>query len=559
MSAAVTLDGRQLSLETIEAIAVDGAEVSVSAEARARVAAARACVERQFEAGAIIYGVTTGFGRMANVVIDREHALTLQRNLVRSHSAGTGAPLREEFVRAAGVLRVSSLSAGHSGIKVATLDLLCALLNRGVTPVVPAQGSVGASGDLAPLAHMTLTLIGEGEAFYRGERLPSAEALSRAGLRSRRTRREGRPLADQRNRGDDRHRRALAFARRTLAPSRRRDRRALDRSLPRDGSRLRPAHQRAAPHPGQGRVADRLRALLADSEVMQSHRDCGRVQDPYSFRCIPVVHGAARDALGHVRSVLEVEAISVTDNPLIFPDEDEFLTGGNFHGQPVGVVCDFAKAVMVEVASISERRSYLLLNGEERGLPLFLLRKPGLESGMMIVQYCAAALVSESKGLASPSSVDSIPTSAGQEDHVSMGTIAARTFDAILDNVEGALACELLCALAALDFRRPLRSVGARTRPTTSPARRSRRLTADRVQAPDIEAARALLRSGNWPRPRNAQWLASAAVRRAEDADVPSFCARLSVRCPSPPSCSRRRYPPLRRGRRFAGRARRGA
>jgi histidine ammonia-lyase len=226
---------------------------------------------------------------------------------------------------------------------------------------------------------------------------------------------------------------------------------------------------------------------------MTSHRDCGRVQDPYSFRCIPVVHGAVRDAAQHVERVVQIEAISVTDNPLIFADDDEFLTGGNFHGQPIGLVCDFLKAAMVQLASMSERRLYLLLNGEERGLPLFLAQQPGLESGLMLVQYTAAALVSESKGLAFPSSVDSIPTSAGQEDHVSMGTTAARTFDRILDNVEGALACELLGALAATDFRRPLRSgagTGAayeRARATIAP------LVGDRSPAPDIVAARELL------------------------------------------------------------------
>jgi histidine ammonia-lyase len=493
---AVTLDGRRLSLETIEAVAVGGAHVGVSDEARARVAAARACVERQFAAGAIIYGVTTGFGRMANVVIDREHALTLQRNLVRSHSAGTGTPLREEFVRAAGVLRVSSLSAGHSGIKTETLDLLCELLNRGVTPVVPAQGSVGASGDLAPLAHMTLTLIGEGEAFHRGERLPSAEALARAGLAPVELgAKEGLSLINGTEVMTGIAALSLLRAERLLEAADVIGALSIEAFLATDHVFDRRINA-LRPHPGQARVADHLRELLAGSQVMQSHRDCGRVQDPYSFRCIPVVHGAARDALGHVRSVLEIEAVSVTDNPLIFPDEDEFLTGGNFHGQPVGVVCDFAKAVMVEVAGISERRAYLLLNGEERGLPLFLSRKPGLESGLMIVQYCAAALVSESKGLASPSSVDSIPTSAGQEDHVSMGTIAARTFDAILENVEGALACELLCALAALEFRRPLRS-GRGTQAAYDAAREVvAPLETDRVQAPDIEAARGLIRSG---------------------------------------------------------------
>jgi len=490
------LDGRNLSLETIEAIAADGVQVRVSQEARERVAAARACVERQFERGAIIYGVTTGFGRMANVVIDRADVDVLQQNLVRSHAAGTGEPLCEAFVRAAGVLRASSLAAGHSGIRVETLDLLVEILNRGVTPVVPAQGSVGASGDLAPLAHMTLTLIGEGEAFYHGERLPSAEALARAGLQPLHlAAKEGLSLINGTEVMTGIAVLSLLRAERLLAAADVIGAMSIEAFLATDNvfdHRI----NALRPHPGQTLVAENLRALVAGSEVMQSHRDCGRVQDPYSFRCIPVVHGAARDAAGYVRGVLETEAISVTDNPLIFPDEDLFLTGGNFHGQPVGVVCDFLKAVMAEVASISERRSYLLLNGEERGLPLFLSRKPGLESGLMIAQYTAAALVSESKGLASPSSVDSIPTSAGQEDHVSMGTIAARTLDAILQNVEGALACELLCALAATDFRRPLRS-GSGTQAAYDAARaRIEPLLADRVQSTDIERARELIRSG---------------------------------------------------------------
>jgi histidine ammonia-lyase len=492
----IELDGRALTLETIETIAVGGAQVGVSAAARERVAAARACVERQFQSGAIIYGVTTGFGRMANVVIDRADVDVLQQNLVRSHSAGTGQPLAEAFVRAAGVLRVSSLAAGHSGIRTETLDMLVEILNRGVTPVVPCQGSVGASGDLAPLAHMTLTLIGEGEATYRGERMPSADALARAGLKPLRlAAKEGLSLINGTEVMTGIAALALLRAERLLAVSDVIGALSIEAFLATDHVFDRRINA-LRPHPGQARVADRLRALVAGSEVMLSHRDCGRVQDPYSFRCIPVVHGAARDAAAHVRNVLEIEAISVTDNPLIFPDEDEFLTGGNFHGQPVGVVCDFLKAVMVEVASMSERRSYLLLNGEERGLPLFLSRKPGLESGLMIVQYCAAGLVSESKALAAPSSVDSIPTSAGQEDHVSMGTIAARTLDAILDNVEGALACELLCALAATDFRRPLRS-GAGTPLAYDRARGSiPPVETDRVFAADIAAARALIRSG---------------------------------------------------------------
>jgi histidine ammonia-lyase len=494
-SRTVELDGKHVTLEAIEEIALRGGQVAIAPAARARVAAARASVERQYALGAIIYGVTTGFGRMANVVIDRRDTDTLQRNLVRSHSAGTGAPLPVEQVRAAGVLRVNSLAAGHSGVRLETLDLLIEILNRGVTPVVPCQGSVGASGDLAPLAHMTQTLMGEGEAWYEGERLPSAVALRRAGLEPIVLgAKEGLALINGTQVMTGIATLSLLRAERLLAAADIIGAMSVEAFLGTDAVFDRRINA-LRPHRGQIRVADNLRDLLAGSEIMLSHRDCGRVQDPYSFRCIPVVHGAIRDAAAHVRSVVEIEANSVTDNPLIFADSDEFLTGGNFHGEPIGLVCDFLKAALVELGSMSERRLYLLLNGEERGLPLFLAQKPGLESGLMLAQYTAAALVSESKGLAFPSTVDSIPTSAGQEDHVSMGTTAARTLDAILANVEGALSCELLGALAATDFRRPLRS-GAGTGAAHRRAREAiAPLVEDRPPAPDIVAARALLAS----------------------------------------------------------------
>jgi histidine ammonia-lyase len=491
----IELDGQHITLEAIESVASHGARVVVREEAITRVLAARALVERECAAGRAIYGVNTGFGRMANVLIDAADVETLQRNLVRSHAAGTGAPLSESQVRAAGVLRASSLASGHSGIKAETLKLLVDLLNRDVTPVVPAQGSVGASGDLAPLAHMTLTLIGEGEAMYRGERLPSAQALSRAGLQPIELgAKEGLSLINGTEvmtgiaalcvlRAERLLRAADVIGAMSLEAFLGTDR-VFDRRI--NGLR---------PHPGQAHVAENLRMLLRDSEIMQSHRLCGRVQDPYSFRCIPVVHGAVRDTAKYVRKVVEIETISVTDNPLVFTEDEEFLTGGNFHGQPVALACDFLKAAMTELASISERRNYQLLNGEERGLPLFLSRNPGLESGLMIVQYTAASLVSESKGLAFPSSVDSIPTSAGQEDHVSMGATSARTLDQILDNVEGVLACELLAAVAATDFRRPLRS-GVGTAAAYACVRGSiAPLHGDRILAHDIAAARDLLRT----------------------------------------------------------------
>jgi histidine ammonia-lyase len=491
----VEIDGRRLALEAIEEVA-RGAPVRLTADARARVRRARETVERGFAGGDAIYGITTGFGRLANVRIDPADAAQLQLNLVRSHAAGTGEPLPELQVRAAQLLRAASLAAGHSGVAPATLDLQIELLNRGVTPVVPAQGSVGASGDLAPLAHMTLTLIGEGEAFYRGERMPSAAALRAAGLEPVTLgAKEGLSLINGTQVMTGIAALALLRAERLLHAAGVIGALSVEAYLATDNvydARI----NALRPHPGQAAVADHLRALLQGSEIMRSHRACGRVQDPYSFRAIPVVNGAARDAARYVRSVIEIEAVSVTDNPLIFPDDDEFLTGANFHGEPVALAADFLKIALIEVASMSERRSYSLLNAEDRELPLFLSRRPGLESGLMIVQYTAAALVSESKSSAFPASVDSIPTSAGQEDHVSMGTIAARTLDRVLENVEGTLACELLCALAATDFRRPLRSGAGTARAYDAARAVISPVDGDRSYAPDIAAARRLIASG---------------------------------------------------------------
>ncbi len=491
----VTIDGR-LTLESVEAVA-DGAPVTVSDAARRRVADAHALVEERFRSGEAIYGVTTGFGRLANVAIAPNDAQRLQLNLVRSHAAGTGPLLDARVVRAASALRVNALAAGHSGVHPRTLDLLVELLNRGVTPCVPSQGSVGASGDLAPLAHMALTLVGEGEAWYEGERLPSAVALERAGLKPVVLGpKEGLALVNGTQvmtaiaaLGVLRAQRLAACAD-VIGAMSLEAYLGTDRVFDRRINELRP-------HAGQARVAGNLRALLAGSEIVESHRECGRVQDPYSYRCIPVVHGAVRDAIAHVRSVVEIEANSVTDNPLVFPEDGVFLTGGNFHGEPVALVLDFLKFAVCELASISERRLYLLLNGEERDLPLFLTGRSGVQSGLMIVQYTAAALVNENKVLAWPASVDSIPTSAGQEDHVSMGMTSANALPRVLDNVEGALACELLGALAATDFRRPLRS-GAGAQAAYDVARESiAPWTEDRAPAPDIERARAIIGAGS--------------------------------------------------------------
>src|SRR5579863_4797916 len=492
--ASVELDGRHLTLDSVEAIAY-GAPVTISPAARERVVKARRFVDERFADGHAIYGVTTGFGRLANVPVDPKDAAQLQLNLVRSHAAGMGAPLDLRLVRAAGALRVNSLAAGHSGVKLETLELMAELLNRGVTPVVPCQGSVGASGDLAPLAHMTLTLIGEGDAWFEGERLPSAVALQRAGLKPVTLGpKEGLALINGTqvmtgiaSLGVLRAER-LAAAADVIAAMSLEAFLGTDRVFDKRLNDLRP-------HAGQSRVATNLRGLLAGSEIMLSHRECGRVQDPYSFRCIPVVHGAVRDSIAHARRVTEIEANSVTDNPLVFPDDGEFLSGGNFHGEPIALAIDFLKIAISELASIGERRLYLLLNAEDRGLPLFLTGRSGLQSGLMIVQYAAAAVVNDNKGLAWPSSVDSIPTSAGQEDHVSMGMTSANNLPRVLDNVEGALACELIAACSATDFRRPLRS-GAGTQAAYALVReRVAPWTDDRSPAPDIATARELIAS----------------------------------------------------------------
>ncbi len=493
-SAEVELDGRHLALEKLEAIA-DGARVRLSAQAKERVSKARAFVERQLSAGQPIYGVTTGFGRLANVAVEPADAERLQLNLVRSHAAGTGPPLEARAVRTAGTLRVNSLAAGHSGVRLETLALLVDLLNCGITPHVPSQGSVGASGDLAPLAHMTLTLIGEGEAWYKGERMPSARALERAGLQPiRLSAKEGLALVNGTQVMTAIAALGVLRAQRLAAAADVIGAMALEAFLGTDRVFDRRINA-LRPHDGQARVAENLRALLEGSQIVESHRECGRVQDPYSFRCIPVVHGAVRDAIAYARRVVETEMNSVTDNPLIFPDDEEILSGGNFHGEPVALAVDFLKMAVAELASISERRLSLLLNGEERDLPLFLTGRSGLQSGLMIAQYTSAALVNENKSLAWPSSVDSIPTSAGQEDHVSMGMTSANMLPRVLDNVEGALACELLGALAATDFRRPLRS-GKGTQAAYDVAReRIAPLAGDRAPAPDIETARGLIGS----------------------------------------------------------------
>ena len=487
-----------LTLADVATVTSGGREVRLADAARERVRANRAYVERLVSEGHVVYGVTTGFGRFATTTISRDRVEELQRNLLRSHAIGVGAPLAPDLVRCMLLLRAQSLAIGASGVRPELIDALLALLNAGVVPVVPGKGSVGASGDLAPLAHLTLPLIGEGEALYRGELVSGADALERAGLE---------PIALQAKEGlalinGTQYMTAhlvSALARAELLM------RVADiaaamtvEGLMGSHKPFHPAVTRLRPHPGARLVSENMRLLLAGSEIVESHADCGRVQDAYSLRAVPQVHGATRDALAHVRQVVEVELLSVTDNPLILADEDEVVSAGNFHGQPLALCADYAAIAVAELANISERRVEQLVNPSLSGLPAFLTPHGGLNSGLMVAQYTAAALVSENKVLAHPASVDSIPTSANQEDHVSMGAYASRKLHTVLDNLAHVLCIELVAGAQAIDFRAPLRpAVGvaaAHTRVRSLVAE----LAGDRYLRPELDALHACVTDGSF-------------------------------------------------------------
>jgi histidine ammonia-lyase len=494
--APVTLDGGSLSLEQLEAVARRQAPVSLSDGARAGVARARAVVDEAVSRGAVVYGVTTGFGNFADVVIPRERLRELQLNLVRSHAAGVGAPIGEAETRALMVLRANVLAKGHSGVRPETLDLLLALLEAGIHPLIPSQGSVGASGDLAPLAHLALALVGEGECAYRGRRLPAAEALAAAGLRPVVLEaKEGLALINGTQFMTALTALALADARRLVRSADVIGALSLD-ALKGTDTAFDPRIQAARPHPGQAASARNLSRLLAGSPIRDSHRDCGKVQDAYSLRCMPQVHGASRDALDYVARTVAVEMNAATDNPMVFAATGELLSGGNFHGQPVAIAADVLAIAAAEAAAISERRIERLVNPALSDLPAFLTSEGGLRSGLMLAHVTAAALVSENKVLCHPASVDSIPTSANKEDHVSMGAHAARKAAAVAANTSRVLAIEAIAACQALEFHRPLetsealRAVVARVREQVRP------YDADRSLAAEIEALAAGLREG---------------------------------------------------------------
>lgn len=452
MTKTVTLGVDGMTLSDLVAIARGGAEVSLSADAEEGILRSRVLVEQWLGEGRIVYGVTTGFGALSDVVIPAEEAGRLQRNVLMSHAAGVGRPLDAETVRAVMALRVKDLARGNSGIRLETVLRLIELLNRGVLPVVPEKGSVGASGDLAPLAHLGLVLIGMGEAFHGGMRMTGAEALRACGIAPLRLEAaEGLALANGTQVTTGVGGLAVYDAGRLSRMADIAAAMSLEVLL---GSRIEldPRIHQLRPHPGQAAAADNMRRIIRNSEIVSSHRDCGRIQDAYTLRCSPQVHGAGKDAIAYVTRVVETEMNSSTNNPLILAESGEFLLGGNFHGQPVGLALDFLCMAVAELASISERRIERLVNPQLSGLPAFLVREGGLNSGFMIAQYTAAALVSENKVLSHPACVDSIPTSANKEDHVPMSPIAARKAREVVRNAEHVIAIELLCAAQALDL-----------------------------------------------------------------------------------------------------------
>lgn len=492
------LDGRSLTLQDVHDVAVGRRRVVLADSSRAAVIASRDVVEAMLSSGQVVYGINTGFGHLADVRIPEADLEDLQSNLIRSHAVGVGEPFDIPTTRGLMLLRAAVLAAGHSGVRISILDRLLELLNLGIHPWVPSQGSVGASGDLAPLAHLALLLMGEGWVHTdSGKRQPTGPLLTAAGLLPiKLAAKEGLALINGTQAMTSLGALVLVRARQLAKTA------DLIGSMSLEGmlGSYTPFDQRLhriRPHPGQKAVAANLRALLRGGNLNASHASCDKVQDPYSLRCMPQVHGAARQAIDHAWDVLSIEVNSVTDNPTVFVDEGELLSGGNFHGQPISTALDYLAIGIAELGSISERRMEQLVNPRlSSDLPPFLIEGSGLHSGFMMVQVTAAALASENKGLCHPASIDTIPTSAGQEDHVSMGPIAARKALRVLENTERILGIEALAAAQALDLRKPLT-------PADGPAAARARLrdditylSADRILHDDLEDAASLVRSG---------------------------------------------------------------
>jgi histidine ammonia-lyase len=492
------LSGKPLSLEQIADVAYGREPVQIAASVRPRILASRKVVDDIVTREAGVYGVNTGFGKLADVRIPRDEIGALQLNLIRSHACGIGPPLSEPEVRAMMLLRANVLTLGFSGVRPEVIELLCEMLNQRVHPVVPEKGSVGASGDLAPLAHLALNLIGEGEAFFAGNRMDSGEALKGAKLKPVKLEaKEGLALLNGTQAMHAVGGLSISRAKRLTSIA------DVAGAMTLEGLRDTPAAfdprlQEARPHPGQKAVAAHLNSLLQESEIRESHRkNDPRVQDAYSVRCMPQVHGAVRDVLAHCEQILSVESASATDNPLVFADSGDVVSGGNFHGAPLALAFDYAAIALTDLMSISERRIDRLVNPDKsEGLPAFLARNAGLESGFMIAHVAAASLLNEARVLAHPASVDNVPTSGGKEDHVSMGMTSALKLRSIVDLAENLFAIELLAGAEALEHRHPLRAGKGVERAFKLVREVAKPLTADRALSGDIARVAQKIRAG---------------------------------------------------------------
>jgi histidine ammonia-lyase len=496
----VELNGQSLTLERIAAVAIGGDHVAISSSARPRIAASCKVIEQIVAHDAVIYGVNTGFGKLSDVRVPRDELRQLQLNLVRSHACGIGELLSEPEVRAMMLLRANVLTLGFSGIRCEVIELLCEMLNRHVHPVVPEKGSVGASGDLAPLAHLALSVIGEGEVFFENQRMATAEALRRAKLKPLELQaKEGLALLNGTQAMHAVGGLALLRAQRLARVADVSGAMSLE-ALKGTPAAFDPRLQDARPHPGQKAVAEHLLSLMEDSEIRESHlTDDPRVQDAYSLRCMPQVHGAVRGALAHCEDVLLIESASATDNPLVFAETGDVVSGGNFHGAPLAFAFDYAALAIADLMSISERRTDRLVNPDKsEGLPAFLAQRPGVESGFMIAHVAAASLVNEARVLAHPASIDNITTSGGKEDHVSMGMTSALKLRSIVDLAENLLAIELLAAAEGLEHRRPLKPGRGVERAFAAVRKIASPLTHDRPLSGDITRVAEAVRRGDF-------------------------------------------------------------
>jgi histidine ammonia-lyase len=487
---------KKLTLENLINVSRHGARVELDEESEKRIEKARMLIDQWVKEEKSIYGVTTGFGALSDVAISVKDTRQLQQNILMSHSAGTGDMLDEEIVRAVMALRIKDFALGCSGIRLETVNHLITLLNQGVVPVVPEKGSVGASGDLIPLAHLSLVLIGQGNAVYNQKKISGSEALNHCGITPLRLEAaEGLALIN----GTQVMTAIGALAvYDSLNLSKLTDIAASVSLEVLMGSRTEfdPRIHQVRPHPGQALSADNMYRITRNSEIVTSHKDCRRIQDAYTLRCSPQVHGASKDAVFYAKKVLETEMNASTNNPLIFPDSQDFLLGGNFHGQPVALAMDFLAMAVSEFANISERRIERLVNPMLSGLPAFLVSDGGLNSGFMIAQYTAAALVSENKVLSHPACVDSIPTSANKEDHVSMGTISSRKCRDIVKNAEYVIAIELLCGAQALDLFTNMKPGEGSLAAYTAIRNVVPHLEKDRILHEDIHKVKELMRNG---------------------------------------------------------------